>query len=341
VVHPGGRLVVDEANRILEPFAQTDSTITRSSEDTGLGLALCRQLCELMGGTVSVLGNDDETRFTMQVPTKDAFVHAPAGPAPVVADERSTVLVIDEDDELGGLLGQTLEREGLSVLRAGSGADGLRLARAHRPGVICLGVAAPSLEGWSVLRALKSDLDLDGIPVVVVTMGEDRERGVALTATDFVVKPVNRGDLMRVLARLGVGAKGGPILVVDDSEAVREVVGRMLRAEGWEVVEAENGRVALERIAERRPALVLLDLIMPEVDGYRVVSEMHRHPEWSTIPVVIVTAADIPPTLRDFLERRVEAVIGKGGDDQRAVLDKVRRLVIHHLGSPPTLPEDG
>src|SRR5690606_18590899 len=208
------------------------------------------------------------------------------------------------------LLRRYLVGEGHTVLEARSGAEGVRLAELHRPDVICLDAVMPEMDGWSTLRVIKSRPSTAEIPVVMVTMVDDRSRGIVLGAADYLVKPSRKDVLLASIGRLQPQRRR-PVLVVEDDRVTREMTSRMLRSEGYEVVEAENGRVALERIAEQLPSVVLLDLMMPELDGFQVVTEIRRRPAWADLPIVVLTAMEIPPSQRGLLELQVQAVMSK------------------------------
>jgi CheY-like chemotaxis protein len=214
---------------------------------------------------------------------------------------------------------QFLVKEGFTVLTAAGGADALRLAREVRPAAITLDVMLPDLDGWTVLAALKGDRALADIPVVVVTILDERTRGYALGATEYLVKPVDRERLLGVLEGLGARA-AGLVLVVDDDEAIRAVIGETLARHGWSVAAAENGRVALARLAEARPDAIILDLMMPEMDGFEFLDELRRRPEWRGIPVLVLTARDVTDDDRRRLGGGVRRIVQKGGSAPAALL---------------------
>ena len=157
-------------------------------------------------------------------------------------------------------------------------------------------------------------------------------RGLAVGAADFLPKPIRRDALIAVMRRVKPAMGSGPILIVEDDEATRDVTSRMLAAEGWETTSVENGRKALEWLEDNEPpVLILLDLMMPEVDGFHVITELQCRDEWREIPVVVFTAMDVPPARMAFLEQHVESVIRKGGYGQERMLDEVRGLIVRSL----------
>jgi CheY-like chemotaxis protein len=239
----------------------------------------------------------------------------------------NTVLVIDDDDAVRDLLERFLGNEGFRVVSAGGGEEGLRLARELRPDVITLDAIMPGMDGWSVLANLKADPDVSHIPIVMLTMVHDKSLGYALGAADYLTKPVERQRLVSVLKRYRHDHSSCNVLIVDDDPSTRRMLRQMLDRESFEVAEAENGRVALEKVAQCRPSVILLDLIMPQMDGFEFVTNVRSREEWRDIPVVVLTAKDITPQDRLRLDRHVTRVIQKDEHGVDAVLAEVRDLV--------------
>jgi CheY-like chemotaxis protein len=217
--------------------------------------------------------------------------------------------------------------EGFGVAVAASGADGLHLARTHRPALITLDVLMPGLDGWSVLTTLKSDPATADIPVVLLTMLGDRDLGFALGATDYLTKPVDRERLMGLIRTHVPATQRRRALVVEDDPATREMLRRLLERDGWSVAEAANGRQGLENVTGRAPDLILLDLTMPELDGFQFVERLRAEPAWRSIPVLVVTAKDLTEEERRRLNGNVERVIQKGAYTREALLADVREIV--------------
>jgi signal transduction histidine kinase/DNA-binding response OmpR family regulator/tetratricopeptide (TPR) repeat protein len=327
----------EQMGRLFEEFTQADASTTRDYGGTGLGLALSRRLCRMMGGDITVqsaLGQG--STFTIHLPldvaaATEARMAQAQPPAEVARNGAPSVLVIDDEPSVRDLLTRTLCKENFQVITAPGGEEGLRLAREIRPDVITLDVLMPGMDGWTVLTELKADAALHDIPVVMLTIVDDKTRGYALQAADYLTKPVDRERLISILRRYSA-EKSAPILVVDDDQSTRERLRHILEADGWIVQEAANGREALDYIKEEPPGVILLDLMMPEVDGFEVVGELRKHDEWRSIPVVVLTAKDITAEERQRLNGRVEKVIQKTGDRAATavgedVLAEVRRLV--------------
>jgi CheY-like chemotaxis protein len=242
------------------------------------------------------------------------------------------VLVIDDDEQARELLTRFLAREGLRVVTAATGAEGLRLARELRPRLITLDVLMPGMHGWSVLAELKADPELAEIPVVVVSITDDPAVGYALGASEYLTKPVDRERLSALMRRYLPGGESGPVLIVEDDPLSRSLLRGAIEKLGGRVVEAENGSVGLARLREERPCLVLLDLMMPVMDGFQFLEELRRQPDGAAIPVVVVTAKDLTLQEREALGLQRDRVLAKGGRSRDSLLAEVRALVRAQLG---------
>ena len=301
---------------IFQPFVQADASTTRKYGGTGLGLAISQRFALMMGGGISVRSTPGSgSTFTLYLP---AQLTAPAALPPLVAPSAvpstpmSMVLVIDDDANTRDMLMRLLSRQGIRVQSAATGEEGLRLARELRPDVITLDVLLPDVDGWTVLTTLKDDPELAAIPVLIVSMLDDQGRGFALGASDYLVKPITRYRLESVLQSYRSEPRPGRVLLAEDDPDTRHVTRRMLEQAGWEVSEAENGQLALQQLAEGRPDVILLDLMMPEMDGFGVVLALRQHPDWQHIPVIITTAKDMTVEDRARLSGTVSQVLHKG-----------------------------
>lgn len=324
----------EQKGKLFQAFTQADASITREFGGTGLGLAISKQVCEMMGGTIGIeseLGKG--TTFTVRLPAEVV------APEPHIEDESSsahtipdndtaeTILVIDDDPAVRDLMLRLLDKEGFRVVTASSGDEGLRLAKEVRPTVITLDVLMPKMDGWAVLSALKSDSELAEIPVVMVTIVDDKNIGFALGAVEYLNKPVDRNRLVSILRKLSAGRPTCRVLVVDDDPDARDMIRQTGQREGWSVTDAENGRVALERVAESRPDLIILDLFMPEMDGFQFIVELRNHVDYREIPVVVVTAKDITDEERQRLSGHVTKILQKGTFTHEELLTEVRSRV--------------
>jgi signal transduction histidine kinase/CheY-like chemotaxis protein len=319
----GKGMTKEQAGRLFQRFYQADDSTRREQGGTGLGLAITRSLGELMGGEVSVTsepGVGSEFVFRVPVkppappkePRKEPGSGPIAPPPPRPRAPRRSVLVIDDDASARELMKRFLEKDGFAVVTAATGEEGLQLAKAHHPDLITLDVMMPGVDGWATLAALKTDATTYSIPVVMVTMVDDRGRGFALGATDYLTKPVDWQKLGATLKTYIPQAATGPVLVVDDDPEHVDLVSRLLLKEGWEVVTAANGAEAVARVQERRPALILLDLMMPVMDGFGFLEELHKLNPQPPIPVIVVTAKDLSPDDIQRLNGGVAHVVQKG-----------------------------
>jgi CheY-like chemotaxis protein/anti-sigma regulatory factor (Ser/Thr protein kinase) len=318
----------EQLTRLFETFSQADAATTRKYGGTGLGLALSRRLCRMMGGDVTVESAAGAgSTFLIRLPAVVAeVVEEPAAPAGFdrVASGIGTVLVIDDEASVRDLMQRFLTKEGFRVVTASGGEDGLRYARELRPDAITLDVMMPGMDGWAVLSALKADPAVADIPVIMLTIVDDRNLGYALGASDYLTKPIDRDRLVPVLKK---HRRDLPVLIVDDDVVLRQLLRRMLEPEGYTIVEAENGRAALERLLEITPSVILLDLMMPEMDGFEFVTELRRHESWRAIPVVVITARDLSREDRERLNGYVQKILQKGEHGRDDLLAEVRELV--------------
>jgi len=191
-------------------------------------------------------------------------------------------------------------------------------------------VLMPGMDGWAVLAAIKADPAIADIPVVMATILDESRMGVALGAADYVTKPIDRARLVSVLERHAAHGEHRRVLLVEDDADTRTLVRRMLERAGWPVTEAENGRVALAQLAAGVPNVVLLDLMMPEMDGFQFLRSMRAHAAWRTIPVIVVTAKELTDEDRRQLNGGVEAIVQKGGHGREELLSEIRDLVTAH-----------
>jgi PAS domain S-box-containing protein len=337
VTDSGIGMSAEQLARLFQPFTQADSSTTRKYGGTGLGLTITRRFSQMLGGDVTVSSRPDGgSVFTIRLPadTPEHPVDLPSeiSPSAEPASSRgSLVLVIDDDPIVCDLIRRTLEKDGFRVRWAHDGRTALEMARLERPDAITLDVMMPGMDGWSVLGALKSDPGTAGIPVVMVTMIDERRIGYSLGASDYLTKPIDRSRLLTTLEKYRRDDRGGKVLIVEDDEVTREMVRQMLEQEGWIVTEAENGRAALARVDESIPDLILLDLMMPEMDGFEFAAELRRRETGRDTPILVMTALDLSAEDRLRLNGHVLGILQKGSYSREALLAEIRREIRSRL----------
>lgn len=326
----GVGMTAEQKARLFKPFTQADSSTSRRYGGTGLGLVISRRFAEMMGGDISIVSEQEKgSTFTLTLPQTVEIERGKSGENAIEspgAPGSGTVLVIDDESAVHEILRRTLAKYGFRIESAFNGEEGLRLARKFRPQVITLDVMMPGMDGWSVLASLKSDIDLAEIPVIMLTIVDNKNFGYALGAAEYLTKPIDRERLSSVLLRYR-GNAANSALVVEDDAASREMLRRLLENDGWIVEEADNGRTALDELSRKPPSIVLLDLMMPEMDGFEFLSEMHLHQDWRSIPVIVITAKDLTEEDRARLNGHVSRVLQKGLYSRDELLEEVSRLV--------------
>ena len=326
----------EQMSRLFEEFVQADSSTTRRYGGTGLGLAISRRFCQMMGGDITVTSEVGRgSTFTIRLPAEVAGaqpipVTRPQAAAPAPLAAAPDVLVVDDDVTVREMAERFLTREGFSVVTANGGQEGLRLTRALHPSAITLDVIMPDLDGWTVLAAIKGDPTLADIPVILMTIVDERNRGYSLGAADYMVKPVDRERLAAVLRGI-VKTGGRRVLVVDDDDLVRRGISQGLERDGWKVSEAADGRAGLARVADGVPDAIVLDLMMPEMDGFEFLDELRHNAEWRDIPVVVVTAKDLTEEDHRRLNGEVERVLQKDAPTREAMLREVSNTLTRCL----------
>ncbi|MEF2246952.1 response regulator [Paenibacillus sp. IITD108] len=325
----------EQMSHLFQPFVQADSSTTRQYGGTGLGLAISRSFMNMLGGDISVESKPGEgSIFTCWLPTictnQTEFRAIDADGTPYTewkSSQSPKILLIDDEPFNYDLLKRYVEKENWTIAFASNGQTGLKLARELKPQVICLDILMPSMDGWRVLESIKSDPELNHIPVIIWSMTNDKQLGYALGASEFLVKPVSRDALVHVIDKYVTNLAGKAVLVIEDDEPTSELMARLLLKEGYEVTCARNGKLALDCVEEETPELILLDLMMPEMDGFQFVAELRKHDKWRHIPVVVVTAKTITAADLLMLGGSVSGIVEKGSVDYTALLARINDLI--------------
>jgi CheY-like chemotaxis protein len=320
---------------LFQAFAQAEASTSRDYGGTGLGLAITRHFCRMLGGDVTAESTPDEgSTFAIVVPAiaPDARAEvAESAARAATASGGGTVLIVDDEKATHDLLERELAGAGYHLLHAAGGREGLKLAKQARPDVITLDIVMPDLDGWSVLKALKADPELCDIPVVLVTIMRDRDLGFALGAADYLTKPLDREMLMRAVGRHVHGDSRTQVLVVDDDPKTRDMLRRTLQKAGCTVAEAANGSEAIEALERATPGLVLLDLMMPGMDGFEVLERLQGEETWREVPVIIVTAKDLSREDVERLNGRVVKVLQKGAYQRRDLVRDIQAMIARQV----------
>jgi signal transduction histidine kinase/DNA-binding response OmpR family regulator len=323
----------EQLSRMFQAFSQADASTVRKYGGTGLGLAITRHFCRMMGGDVTVASESGKgSTFTIRLPAevRDATKEPdekPALPLDQLPKEGNTVLVVDDDPSARDLLKRFLNREGFHVECAANGMEALTQAKLVRPTVITLDVMMPGIDGWAVLSKLKDDLATAEIPVVMLTIVDDKHFGHALGATEYLTKPVDRDRLATVIRKLRQPSMPGQVLIVDDEAEAREMLVRTMERQGWTTAIAEDGRAALDVVAAQKPDLILLDLMMPRMDGFEFVAELRKRRDQRSIPIIVITAKTLTNEDRQLLQGHVQKVLLKGGFSRDQLLNELRDIV--------------
>jgi signal transduction histidine kinase/DNA-binding response OmpR family regulator len=327
----------EEVGRLFQEFTQADESTTRRYSGTGLGLALCRRFVELLGGRIwveSETGRGSTFHVRLPISGVEPALNARSWSS-ITSGHRGTVLVIDDDFTMRDALSRMLTKEGFWVAVATHGTEGLKMARTLHPDVITLDVLMPGIDGWEVLAQLKSDRELKEIPVILLSMLDGRDKGFALGASAILQKPVAREDLVRVIAAQCEGVQQPSILLVEDEAAPREAIQRLLAGEGHEVRAAEGGREGLRMLAERSPSIIVLDLMMPGMDGFQFITELISREDWREIPVIVLTAKDLDEQdLAKLHTPQVQTILRKGAISKGELVDSVRAFATRLMAHP-------
>ncbi|GEM_PF-881095 len=341
VTDTGIGMTPEQLNKLFEAFQQADNSTSRKFGGTGLGLAISRKFARLMGGDLTVTSESGKgTTFTVELPTEVEDPNKAGDTVRLVVgadgsvNEGPVILVIDDDANVRELIYRSLTKEGYRVELAADGRTGLELAETLQPRAITLDVMMPGMDGWTVLQQLKANPKTADIPVIMVTIVDDKNLGFSLGAVDYLTKPIDWNRLREVLGRYREPGQHTDVLVVEDNPDTREMFKRNLEKEGWSVREAANGRLGLLRMNDALPTLILLDLMMPEMDGFEFMEEFRNHPDWRNIPVIVITAKELTEEDRKRLTGQVTLILEKGRFQKEELLREIHQLIFkqtnHH-----------
>lgn len=334
IIDEGIGMSQEQIDKLFQPFTQADSSTTRKYGGTGLGLTITKRFAEMMGGTVKVASELGKgSTFSVMLP---AYVNIDEtqkleGCSPAELALRpdlqtgSHVLVIDDDPMIRELLQNYISKLGYEVTVANGGDEGLQMAQRIKPDAITLDIMMPGMDGWMVLSALKNNPELSDIPVIILSMVEERNLGFSLGAAEYLNKPINRDQLYNTLSKyLTDGNSNQWIMLVEDDDVTRSLLATLLRKAGWQVQSAENGKIALEQLDVIKPDLILTDLMMPEMDGFELIKKLKEHQEWQHLPIVVLTAKEITNEDREKLNQQVVHIFQKSTYSREDLLNELR-----------------
>ena len=332
----------EHCKKLFQAFSQADSSTTRKYGGTGLGLAITQNFITMMGGEVTVKSEFGVgSTFTLKLPqivyqvasNTEEFDESTATVSSILINplQTKTVLVIDDNNHDRKFLHRYLSGEGYNVVMAVNGKQGLQLAKEIVPDMIMLDVMMPEMDGWETLVALKNDPFLVNIPVVMSSIIEDRHLAQTLGAIDYLAKPVDKMRLLNTVDKHITKSARGPILVIEDDPDTLEVTCDLLVQAGWSIQAAESSLEAIEIIEKNPPILILLNLMMPDMDGFEVIKKLRYHPQWQLIPIIVITSVELSTGEYAQLSKQVQNVFQKGKYELQDLLNEVNEVVSSSL----------
>jgi diguanylate cyclase (GGDEF)-like protein/PAS domain S-box-containing protein len=359
IINEGIGIPENNLKAIFDEFIQVDNSYSRKFEGTGLGLALTKKIIELHGGYINVQSIENkETKFSLIIPnaintsslSEDSDINKYVNQTQTINDEliidktqyktfrddfgkkrnKPVVLVVEDDLPTSELFTVNLVKSGYSVIHAYDGIEAIEKAKEYKPFAILLDVMIPKKDGWEVLSDLKSDKTTKNIPVVITSMIDNKDLGYALGATDYLVKPIDKETLIKTLSEFTLTTKRKKrqvnILLIDDEEITHKMISKILEPEGFNLLHAYTGDDGLKIAIEYKPDLILLDLIMPDVNGFEVAENIKKHPVSSQIPIFIITSKDLTVEERMRLSNNIDRVIGKRIFSSEELTRSIREL---------------
>ncbi len=331
----------EQQAKVFDEFTQADVATTQKYGGTGLGLPISRHFAQVMGGDIAIesqagIGSNFIVRFPAIIEKASDAIQDLDATIPMTIDEPIIsslesilkILIIDDEQAVHDTLYRKLEREGFQVISAFTGEEGLRLAKQHQPNVIVLDIMLPSIDGWSVLNVLKDDPATASIPVVIISIIDNKAMGFAMGAVDYLRKPIDRSQLVASLKRHMIAFNSPSyLLIVEDDKDTSDLLLRTAKREGWQASAAENGLIALQQLATQVPALILLDLMMPEMDGFTFLTQLRQNPAWESIPVIVITAKTLTNNDKQALNKNVDRVLQKGDYTPKHLIAEIQRVL--------------
>lgn len=320
-----------DLEKVWMEFERVGNRERRAIEGTGLGLAVTKRLVELHGGRIwaeSEYGKGSTFTFTIPaegVKPKEKVEIEPA----VVSEDSPLILVVEDSLQLRELIMSYLRESGYSAVGVGSGREVMVMAKKLKPFAITLDIMLPDVDGWDLLKELKEDPHTTDIPIIIVSALDDMKKGVSLGACEYITKPVDKDSLLNALKSINFMTKvkrgSFTILAIDDDPEVLELLSGILEKEGFSVIKASSGKEGLELASRKEVDLIILDLMMPDMNGFEVMERLRSLPDTSDIPVIVYTAKDLTMDERRKLKRDMAEIIKKGFSVDR-ILEEIKRL---------------
>ena len=331
IVEDKGRgISSDFIDNIFEPFSQDNKVDSSKIKGTGLGLSISKKYVELLGGKISVNSKHGVgTKFNFII---KQFLRPNDSPSNkdikielsnIKFPDKGKILIIDDDIDFLDVTERKLSKEGFLVFTANSGQKGIEKAKKLIPDIIILDIIMPDLDGWSVYQKIKKIPLLSQIPIIIVTIGDYQKMAQDFGVTNFLTKPVSLDKLNSILSKYKIDSISKHILVIDDDTSTRSILRKTLIKDGWRVDEAENGKIALEKIDSQLPELIILDLLMPVMDGFAFLNKIKNIKNLINIPIIVITSKDLSIDDTVFLDKNVDLVMQKGNYDQKEIIKKI------------------
>ena len=332
VMDDGIGMTDEQQAQVFNPFTQAELATTRKYGGTGLGLTITKQFVEMMKGHIYLQSEFGQgSIFTVHLPTYlggSGQTHEKAifDEQTVLKGNKGSIVLVVDDNEINRELLQTyLEEFGHAVATAHSGEEGLKLAHKIRPDAIILDIMMPDMDGWQMLSELKKEEAFANTPIVMTSIAENLVEGNVIGAVDYLTKPIDPTQLEDILEKYHIGNQEQRVMIVDDDFITRELLAAIFTEDGWQTEQAENGQIALDKLQEVTPAIIILDLNMPVMDGFEFLRQMEdQEPH---IPVIVLTSEQLSQQKQDFLNQHVENILQKSTYQREELLQQLHNLV--------------